>query len=610
MDTIANSDVNFNQHENCESPHSDEVKTFGFSKTIAEFRMPNGNKLGYTSAMILRYISYQVRRHGRNIDGKKWWRMKLDHIASRYSFLARSTAADAIVRLVKSGACEVENLNSKHFRRTKLDRTHAYHVPVDWMKKAETELRYFDRALACRIGVPAAVVYRNFMHWVSEREQAGEDQNVKLSPTLLDGLLPFDRSTIKRAIAQLVKARMIKSVDGKRSFYAADSPGSKPDENGSEPDNNGSKPDENGSKPDDNIYCSHIVDSLENCSKTEPSARSFDFFSFERKNIPTEPPISEEQQMDHSEASSDSLTGFPDIANFEHLHELNRNIEKDTNSMLSQLAKRTRFAREKEISDTASELADSFFVSLDRHCTDTLFKDSTAEERFQQLFPEYRRFVQKYRHRFEAFFDFHYFGVLECVISAFDKEEKTNNPNRFFCQIAHWLYMKLWKQADEERLILVEQEFKERHETLVSIDVHMEGEADLSPAEKTRVFKQGLFSRNRVGAIHFDQQFRTDEIKISKAGLRRIENYFEQMPNVTPGQLLAVMDCCLALHREQPGPKCFENGSAFRRGVKAHARNGHSLSFFARYLPTILKQVGRVDLMPTCDKSTDIRSVA
>ncbi|HEY3898901.1 MAG TPA: hypothetical protein VGM54_09830, partial [Chthoniobacter sp.] len=255
-----------------ESGGDKKSKTHGFSKTVAEIKRKNGEKVGWHAAAVLRYLAHKVRAHGTTIDEKKWVRMKLDYIKSKFPYLGRSTVDDCIRRLVEVGACEMKNQNP-HLKRPKYDETRSYHVSTKWRHSAEEEIRYFDSMLAAKIGVPAATIYYNFKYWTEECRKSDEPEQVELAPATIETLQAFDKSTIKRAIAILKREKMILPVDGKRCWYVkgpVDMPGSKADETGSNPDRGGSNPDKVGSKPDDDSYYSNVVDELEECSKREP----------------------------------------------------------------------------------------------------------------------------------------------------------------------------------------------------------------------------------------------------------------------------------------------------------------------------------------------------
>jgi hypothetical protein len=74
----------------------------------------------------------------------------------------------------------------------------------------------------------------------------------------------------------------------------------------------------------------------------------------------------------------------------------------------------------------------------------------------------------------------------------------------------------------------VEEEFAQWKKEHASPDEHKENDAGLAPAEKMRVFRNALSSKNRVGWIIYDQTHRTSLIRISNVGLKRVQTLFGQ----------------------------------------------------------------------------------
>ena len=581
-----------------------EEKTPGFSKAVASIRNEDGEKLGAASALVLRYLSHQVRKFGSLIDGKKWWRMKLDHIASKYPYLGRSTVDDAIQRIISIGACEVDNLNAEHFGRPRFDRTRAYHVPKKWMDAAEEEPRYFSEHLAGVIGISAAVIYRNFTHWVAELEKQEKGGVVTLSPSRLAEVLPFNISTIKRAIEDLKEFQMIIPVKGERCGYTmgpVKCPSSKPDEISSKPDKVSSKPDEISSKPDNDIDCSLIVDVLEKNSKTEPAAllQGSPPVVGEQKKAPgivhqqlvnTTPEEQQRKETDN-EAGNPSSGKNSSVISRSEWHKMNQDIApvvariRDSSSKFSD-----------PVVKAVQGVAAKFLGHLDIHQVDRLCDEATDEEIFDELAPIYLAFFDKLGISLTPqVFEIVHYGAFECVLGAFwqhEHHEVYSHPIHLFIRVSYNLFLDLRKRSEQRRLKSVEEEFAERAKEFASPDEHLEHCDDLSPAQKTRIFKQGLSSRNKIGGIHFDQVLRTDEIKLSTAGFRSITGLFINNPQLTAANLLAVMDGCLKLHRSKPAPR------EFKRGVQWHARMGHNLTTFGRYLRTIIKQLGMSETCP------------
>ena len=576
------------------------TKPHGFSKTVAEMKKGR-KKLGWSAAVVLRYLGYMLGKQGEEYEGKQWVRINLDHIASQYPYLSRAGVDKTIQRLISFAACAKKNLNVE-FGRSKIDRTRWFHVPKQWMNAAEEDLRYFFAPLAGIIGVPAAVIHYNFIYWIGKMQEAKEEAVVSLTPEKQAALQTFAKATIKRAIKRLVDVSLIFTVPENQCLYASEPiipSGSKVDESGSKVDMPGSKVDMVGSKVDDNSCCSYFVDSLEECSKTEPAAlfhgsppvvgeqkKASDIVHQQR--VDTTPEEQQRKETDNEVGSSDKSSSF---ISRDEWHKRNQDIApvvariRDSGSKFSD-----------DVVNAVQGVAAKFLGHLDIQLVERLCDEATEEEIYDTLAPSYLAFFPKLGLSLTPqVFEIVHYGAFESVLGAFWQHEYRqtySHPIHLFIRVSYSLFLDLWKHSEQRRLASVEKEFEERAKELASPDQHFEHCDDLSPAQKTRVFKQGLHSRNKIGGIHFDQVLRTNEINLSAAGFRSITGLFTINPELTAAHLLAVMDGCLKLHRSKPAPK------EFKRGVQWHARTGHNLTTFGRYLRTIVKQLGVFEACP------------
>ena len=121
------------------------------------------------------------------------------------------------------------------------------------------------------------------------------------------------------------------------------------------------------------------------------------------------------------------------------------------------------------------------------------------------------------------------------------------------------------------------------------MDEHKEDDPALSPAEKMRVFRNALHSRNKVGWIFFDETHRTNIIQVTKVGCERIQTLFAVNPELTPADLLPIMDGCMEKYCAWPVPP-----RRFREKDFWHSRMGHRLHMFASYVRTIVKELEMV----------------
>jgi hypothetical protein len=616
-----------------------ENKRHGFSNTVAKLKNKDGQALGGNAAIILRYVSYALRRYGKVVEGKKSVRVNLDHISRQYPYMGRSTVDENVRRLQAFGCCEIKDLHAE-FHRPKYDRTRCYHVPKRWMDAAEEEPRYFDTDVAARVGVPAAVIYANFSYWISEGEKDGKKKCVRLAPAVFASLLPYNRSTIKRAINRLVEEGLIEKTPGERCWYVVGTgkaSGSNPDRDGSKADKVGSNPDENGSKADNDIYCKTIVDSVEkeNSKNQEPAAPSFSnvpddadekdeadyslddsiattaeeqhreqmrrFRSFDPFSSPV--PLSSRNEEDHKQhessvaspssapsacdisgAAEDVKGKWPGAESLDQLHAIN-----SENADFAESAFLQPGVSEK-IVNTVRHICFETFSLLNAEQADELYHNEDGDEVLRALLPHYHQFLDlTHLDPESSLFDIIYYGALECLVGAFlwpkEHGDSYSHPIRFFISVSHNLYLVLWRREENEREKAIEEEFAQWRKQYASPDEHNGNDADLAPAEKMRVFRNGLSSRNKVGWIFYDQTHRTEQIKINATGLKRIQKLFELNEHLTAADLLKVMDRCMDAYRSRPAP------GAFRHGVQWHARMGHNVAMFASYLRTITTQL-------------------
>ena len=155
------------------------------------------------------------------------------------------------------------------FNKKGYDRTCWYAFADDNIRKQAQSSKpaYFQVEDAVEYGIVAAVLLGNLVHWIRENRKNDPQYTWhQILPGDLVEHLPFSKSTMQRALRDLVKAKVlkIKAVPGKgetveyalvdESRLTDEEPGSgsKLDEGGSKLDMPGSKRDMGGSKLDNN----------------------------------------------------------------------------------------------------------------------------------------------------------------------------------------------------------------------------------------------------------------------------------------------------------------------------------------------------------------------
>ena len=110
--------------------------------------------------------------------------------------------------------------------------------------------------------------------------------------------------------------------------------------------------------------------------------------------------------------------------------------------------------------------------------------------------------------------------------------------------------------------------------------------------EKVELFQSTVAEWNRIGWMFADGKYRYNLVTCADKDLELIEQLFTNNPELSAGDLLVVLSECIDVQREQETPGEGERDKFW------HVRRVDSLSFFAKKLAPILKQLGWTDDMP------------
>jgi hypothetical protein len=241
------------------------AKVHSFSRAIA-------HEHGEKAAVLLQYLAHHVSKSKHVHGGRKWFYKTLDDLAAVFPYLKRSTIHATLQKLGKeNGPLLIGDYNRKGY-----DRTNWFAFREENFRKQAQSSKpaYFQVEDAVRYGIVAAVLLGNLVHWIREnRKQDPKYTWHHILPGDLIEHLPFSKSTMQRALRELVKAKVLKIKvapgKGETMEYALvdeirladqeqgggsklDEGGSKLDMPGSELDMGGSKLDMGGSKLDNN----------------------------------------------------------------------------------------------------------------------------------------------------------------------------------------------------------------------------------------------------------------------------------------------------------------------------------------------------------------------
>lgn len=593
-------------------------KQHAFSFRVAKNKNEQGAKLGAVPAIILGYLANRVREKGTMFpDGKRWFRVTTDHIKKQYPYLGKSTVADNLKKLEKFHLIEVANLNRER-GRPKFDRTCWYHVPEKFTDMAEQELRYFDPNLAAELGLPAAVVQYNFGKRLKALREGLEIDCVDLRPRDLSERLPFDHSTCKRAIQILREKELIFPVPEHPGHFS-DKPwnesGSNPDGCGSNPNKAGSNPDETGSNPDNYIVSKINKCSLEECSKGKPEA--FLEKSTERINGSSYPEKEEErfapgqQNLAPFATSPPAAAQVSDAPHDEPLATFSENVHfpglcttissyRDMGSPLNLGYDALATWKEEDQKTFVLRLlhiACQFLRAQNELDVLSWDRCTTADELYPSIAPRIWFFFQTEcqpespRHSVQ---EFALIAAAQLIFAGFLRDRRNNgvhrNPPTGLPNLAasqRDFHFEVLRITMPLRQRLREEEMAARRKEFASADEDKEFLTHLSPAEKARIFKNGVNCRNQVGWTHFTRRLLTDQIKVTKGGLKEIERLFELNRELTPRELLEILDRAMDVRMDLSPPS-----SEYEGGVRWHARQGAGDVWkFARYLRGIVRDL-------------------
>lgn len=181
-----------------------------FSRTFAK-------KHGVTGAVLLKHIAYKVGERTNLRDGKYWHHNPAKEFQRKLPYLSSSTISATVKKLQAKELLEIGNYN-----KWKHDRTHWYHVTDEIRDEVETDLIKFDAEVAEKVGVTPAVIHFNLFNFIRRQVQkkVKQPRHTMSHQELASKHLPlFSEAAIKKALAKLVKEKLIVKLKKPRSTY-------------------------------------------------------------------------------------------------------------------------------------------------------------------------------------------------------------------------------------------------------------------------------------------------------------------------------------------------------------------------------------------------------
>ncbi|GDY23791.1 hypothetical protein LBMAG56_51380 [Verrucomicrobiota bacterium] len=220
--------------------------------TVHQFSRSFARQHGIKAALLAGYLAHRIAAtHKRAGEG---YRCSLDELTSHYPYLRRSAVATALKLLVKAKVLTVHHRNWRAGDHT----NHYAFARPDLQRAAQDDPIYFLVDDAVQHDLPAALLLTNLrMRITDERSRQRLGITYRVCARELSKHLPLTRSTISRALQQLVDARVVR-LNRRPGFdraleveVASVLPaGAKPDSCGANPDSCDPKPDVHGAIPD------------------------------------------------------------------------------------------------------------------------------------------------------------------------------------------------------------------------------------------------------------------------------------------------------------------------------------------------------------------------
>lgn len=544
------------------------------------FSLPFAREHGVAEAIVLRFLAHKVRRAAARKsrktfqDGKYWFFDPIRELAERYSYIPKSTMADILKRLKAKKLIEVGNYNKRDF-----DRTGWYSVPQEVMDAAEKgPLIRVDQDVARRLGIPAGVLMAHFRFKLLKKHRGKQRPHVSISPAALAELLPFSSKTIKRTLDKLLeKGLIVKHPDSGLLFTLPELlsvAGTDPDRQWTDPDKEWTNPDEKWTDPDNNTHYKPL----------ETIGRPF------KENTPASPAVVGERSDDRNQ---EAIT-------YDQLKDINNN-----NSHVFEF-KNPKLGQWDQPADdpgmVAVNMVTKFSYGFLHSLSDDALFDLHEITDMDRLVAAVNTLLSPY---FESEFSaqstnskylkhvfFH--ASLEFIINAI-AAQRADSFTYYFHSIENLsgciftnLKQHIFERLDADNTRSWQRWMEDRKKQFASVDERKESDASLTPAEKARVLRNALQSRQQVGYLDHMCNHKEMPIIFSNADLDKAERLFELNREFSVAQLLRVMDRCVYIHVNDVRPEGFDE--------RFHARRGHKLGYFLKHIIKIAEELEITDL--------------
>jgi hypothetical protein len=529
-----------------------------------QFSRKHARDWGVSEAIVLSYFAERVRSSNHTKEGKRWFYNTLDELLVVYPYFKRSTLAGIIQRLVDKKLVERGNFN-----RWKQDRTAWFHVSEDVRKLTAEDPIYFRVRSAVLYGICGAVVLDNLENNILKQRMADEEDIYhKFVPSRVATFLPWSARALEDVLKRLRICGVVIQHPTRRSYHTFShllplTPQFL-DETPQFLDETPQFLDETPQNPD-NVTLYKPLETIEKPFKTDQAAPA--------PSVNANPETGD-QVIDET---------------FESLR------PKWTNDLL---VRRCRLFKD-YFSTSDCDSVQSAFAG----CTAFLATFSAEEIYHLSKLPDRDTLVQHLAPRWQEWFDEAYpktldavavrdmfFHVaLDMVVTAFTTARigEMQLTTLFFCSnAAYQLTLEMLDVLMPEQLRQKQLRYEQRTIEYASPDEDKENVSDLAPAEKARILRNSVSSRNDRGWLYEDGEWAFDKLVWTYAAKAQAERFFTRNPNALVSELLEIIDACVRTEVKELASKGDRYDPYF------YSRKGINLASLFTHMDRILGELG------------------
>ena len=614
------------------APNADRPKEHSLSNTVA-------GRLGCPAGLLLKYLDYVIRKKGKEKDGRKWYRVTLDHLAEKFPYLSRTCIEETLKKLT---AGEKSPLLVRNDNYHGYDRTCNYAFRDQKLgAESAAKLRYFQPDDAGKHGIPTALLLHNLRYWAGHKDAAADGWQVLKLKELAEAL-PLTTKQIRDALKSLVAKGVLERLEpaGQHRYwrYRLAQPKPAPVTN---PDMGVTKADMQVTNPDMEVTKADNYNSYQ--SQLAVGVRQSDNYSV--RPAPPSAMGACQTQSGEVEQPASSATTKAELGQTAPVTRSDRQTALDVpvDDGKPQMTCSDAVVANPVETPASTELAvpkpstlwpltfkelsvevDKKFRKVNRttrdnferaieHELDLLLEPQTVEtlDRYSQmlqpdiLYAEFQPLVSQFKFAaiegveasiLNAFKQMAMVRLVE-VFRNFDRHYRHSGvqyPYRMNIEIRQRLQPLHSARIAEYKRQFAEAkqaEWEARRQQHRSPDESLEADTTLSAAKKAKVLENAINARNLTGLLDEKFQLHANLLKFNANSLFNAKEFFNANPEVTPAHLLEVMNFCAAYVANNP----LEDGEY---DENYDLRKGTQLTSLLKSLPAVVAAAGLGQSMP------------